>query len=59
MDARNTQTATRQLNLDEIASYQQDSEIVRQRLDYLLAVNAETARQKLCFNLTKKNSKRI
>lgn len=53
MDARNTQTATRQSNLDEIASYQQDSEIVRQRLDHLLAVNAETARQKAMFQSDK------
>ncbi len=53
MDARNTQTATRQSNLDEIACYQQDSEIVRQRLDYLLAVNAETARQKAMFQSDK------
>ncbi|MBA2735590.1 MAG: hypothetical protein H0U50_02265 [Pyrinomonadaceae bacterium] len=53
MDARNTQTATRQSNLDEIASYQQDSEIVRQRLDCLLAVNAETARQKAMFQSDK------
>ena len=53
MDARTTQTATRQSNLDEIASYQRDSEIVRQRLDYLLAVNAETARQKAMFQSDK------
>ncbi len=53
MDARNTQTANRQSNLDEIASYQQDSEIVRQRLDCLLAVNAETARQKAMFQSDK------
>ena len=53
MDARTTQTANRQSNLDEIASYQRDSEIVRQRLDYLLAVNAETARQKAMFQSDK------
>lgn len=46
MDARTTQTADRQQNLEDYASFQRDGEIVRQRLDYLLAVNAETARQK-------------
>lgn len=49
MDARNTQYANRQTNLDEIANRQKDSEIVRQRLDYLLTANAETARQKAMF----------
>jgi hypothetical protein len=49
MDSRNTQTATRQSKLDEFASYQRDSELVAQRLDYLLAVNAETERQKMMF----------
>ena len=49
MDARNTQYANRQTNLDEIANYRKDGEIVRQRLDYLLAANAETDRQNAMF----------
>ena len=53
MDARHTQTATRRSNLDEIANYQQESELVRQRLDILLAINAETARQKALYRSDK------
>ena len=53
MDVRNTQTATRQSNLSEIESYQQESEMVRRRLDYLLAVNTETARQKAFYKSDK------
>ena len=50
MDARITQTASRQSHLDELANYQRESELVRQRLDYLLTVNAETAREKAMFH---------
>lgn len=49
MDARNTQTANRQTNFDEITLRRKDGEIVRQRLDLLLAANAETERQKVLY----------
>lgn len=54
MEARTTQTVNRQSGFDEFASYQRESEIVRQRLDYLLTLNAETERQKQMSESDKK-----
>lgn len=53
MEFRSTQTAARQTNLDEIASRQPEGELVLQRLNTLLAENAETERQKSLFRTEK------
>lgn len=49
MEARNTQTANRQAIFDEVANFRKEGEIIHQRLDLLLAANAETDRQKAMF----------
>jgi hypothetical protein len=49
MEFRQTTTAERSSNFIGISDYQSESEIVRQRLDFFLAANAETARQKAIF----------
>src|SRR5215204_838160 len=50
MEFRQTQTADRQQNLNEFAGFEhRDGELVQQRLNSLLAINAETARQKAMY----------
>jgi hypothetical protein len=49
MEVRPTQTAYRNQNLDQFAGFERDGELVQQRLDTLLALNAETARQKAMY----------
>ena len=49
MEFRPTITAERSSNLAEIADYQSENELVRQRLDFFLVANAETERQKKMF----------
>lgn len=53
MEIRQTQTASRNHNLNEFAGYDREGELVRQRLNTLLALNAETARQKAMFRSDK------
>jgi len=50
MEHRPTQTADRQHNLNQFAGIDHsDGELVKQRLNSLLAINAETARQKAMY----------
>lgn len=49
MDARFTQTATRETNFNENALFQNDSEIVSARLNKLLSINEEIAREKSLY----------
>ena len=49
MEFRQTQTADRQQNLNQFAGFDRDGELVKQRLNTLLALNAETAREKAMF----------
>jgi len=49
MEFRETQTASRHQNLNQFAGFDRDSELVIQRLNTLLAINAETARQKVMY----------
>jgi hypothetical protein len=49
MEFRETQIADRQYNLNQFAAFDRDGELVKQRLNTLLAANAETARQKAMF----------
>lgn len=50
METRNTQTIARQTNLVSFSSNESDAELAQKRLDALLAVNAEIAREKSLFN---------
>lgn len=50
MEFRQTKTADRTQNLDQFTAFDRDEKIVRQRLDALLAINAETAREKALFH---------
>ncbi|MBA2493467.1 MAG: hypothetical protein H0V31_02080 [Acidobacteria bacterium] len=50
MESKQTRTVVRQSNFDSFTVYDHDSELTRQRLDALLAINAETAREKNLFN---------
>jgi hypothetical protein len=51
MEFRETQTASRQQNLNQYAGFDRDGELVAaQRLNSLLALNAETARQKAMYH---------
>jgi hypothetical protein len=51
MEHRQTQTADRQQNLNQFAGFdRRDGELVKQRLNTLLAINAETARQKAMYH---------
>lgn len=49
MEFRQTITTAQPSNFVEIADYQSENELVRQRLDFFLAANAETERQKAMF----------
>lgn len=49
MDARNTQTAARRADHFAFENYDRTGELTLQRLEALLAINAETARQKATF----------
>ncbi len=49
MESRNTKTAAYQSNPDSISNYERDDELALQRLDVLLAANAETVREKFLF----------
>lgn len=49
MEHRNTQTIAYQSNLDSPLNFDRDDELTRQRLNALLAINAETAREKTLF----------
>jgi hypothetical protein len=49
MEIRETKTVTRQPNYIEYANYVRDGELVQKRLNSLLAINAETARQKAMY----------
>ncbi|MGI8640955.1 MAG: hypothetical protein ACR2MG_13545 [Pyrinomonadaceae bacterium] len=49
MEARKTQTVTYQSNFDSVTNYECDDEITQNRLDVLLAANAETAGEKVLF----------
>ena len=49
MEIRNTQTADRHQNLNQFAGFDGDGELVKQRLNTLLAINAETARAKAMY----------
>jgi hypothetical protein len=53
MEFRETQTASRHQNLNQFAGFDRDSELVIQRLNTLLAINAETARQKAMYQTDK------
>lgn len=53
MEQRNTQTITRQPNYSQYQDFSRDNELVQQRLNTLLALNAETARQKAMFRTEK------
>ncbi len=48
MEFRNTKTAARQSNFDSFANYECD-ELTRQRLDFLLAANAENVRERSLY----------
>ncbi len=51
MEARNTQTATRyQPDFNSIADYDGGDKLAQQRLEKLLAINAETVREKSLFH---------
>ena len=50
MELRQTKTADRQQNLNQFAGFDRDGELVKQRLNALLAINAETARQKAMYH---------
>lgn len=49
METRKTQTITKPTNLAAFANSEPDDELTQKRLNALLAVNAETAREKLTF----------
>lgn len=49
MEFRQTKTADRQQNLNQFAGFDRDGELVKQRLNTLLALNAETAREKAMY----------
>jgi len=49
MEIRNTQTTTYQTNFNPFESFDGGDELTRQRLDTLLAINAETAREKSLY----------
>lgn len=49
MENRETQTAYRADNLNQFAGYDRDGELVQQRLNTLLAINAENARQQQMY----------
>jgi hypothetical protein len=49
MEVRPTQTAYRNQNLNQFAGFDRDGELVQERLNALLAINAETARQKAMY----------
>ena len=49
MEFRQTQTASRNQHLNQFAGFDREGELVRQRLNALLAINAETARQKAMY----------
>lgn len=49
MEFRQTTTAERSTNFNGIADYQSETEIVRQRLDFFIAANRETERQKVAY----------
>jgi len=49
MDIRNTKTFTYQTNFSPLENFDGDDELTRQRLDALLKINAETAREKSLF----------
>jgi hypothetical protein len=49
MEFRQTITADRSSNFNGFADAQTENELVRQRLDFFLAANAETERQKAMF----------
>lgn len=53
MEIRQTQTTDRHQNFNQFAGYDREGELVRQRLETLLALNAETARQKAMFRSDK------
>lgn len=53
MEIRESKTDTRQPNFNEFANYVRDSEIVQQRLNSLLILNAETERQKIMYRTDK------
>lgn len=55
MDTRNTQTAARQTVDFAFEDYDRTGELTLQRLDSLLAVNAETAKQKAMFRTEREN----
>jgi hypothetical protein len=57
MEHRNTQTIARQTNFDATLNYDHDGELTNERLDALLAANAETAREKSCFVRNRKKRK--
>lgn len=48
METRINQTATRPVNLP-LADFESDDELARKRLDWLLAVNSQTAREKSLY----------
>jgi hypothetical protein len=50
MEIGNTQTIARQNNFGSYSSYESDGELAQKRLDALLAVNAEIAREKSLFS---------
>jgi hypothetical protein len=50
MEIRNTKTFTYQANFNPFESYDGSDELTRQRLDTLLALNAETAREKSLYS---------
>ncbi|MBS1793779.1 MAG: hypothetical protein JSS81_07990 [Acidobacteria bacterium] len=50
MEKRETTTDRRQPNFNEFADHFRDDELVRQRLNTLLAINAETAREKAAYH---------
>ncbi len=49
MESRDTKTAACQSGFDSFSHYERDDEIALQRLDALLAANAETVREKFLF----------
>ena len=49
MESRKTQTSTYQSGYDSISNYERDDELALQRIDVLLAANAETVREKRLF----------
>jgi hypothetical protein len=55
MEFRQTQTADRNPNLNQFAGFDRDDETARERLNQLLAINAETARQKAMHRSTREN----